>query len=230
MSGRCPVASSASTVRTVGRGDPPQRRWQAVRGWPGRRAAPAARVGSCRRHRRAARSPGAAGGSGRHGLACSWPWSPQLGQLRQKSGSGRVQVAHSGSSRVPPRTGWTVPQPRASRPALFAGAAPRLAGGLGDRAGGRVRQIAQVLVGHGPAAGAHRPVGAADVDRATTAAADADLLVGRVGGQAVRTQRPPVRVAGGRFADRATARARLGTGLGHAVAARSAARRGTWTG
>jgi hypothetical protein len=38
------------------------------------------------------------------------PGCPQPGQARQKPGSVRVQVAHSGASRVPPRMGWTWPQ------------------------------------------------------------------------------------------------------------------------
>jgi len=38
---------------------------------------------------------------------------PQVGQARQNEdeGSGRVHLAHSGWVRVPPRTGWTWPQP-----------------------------------------------------------------------------------------------------------------------
>jgi hypothetical protein len=45
------------------------------------------------------------------GPAVSLVVSPQVGQAFQNDGSGRVQIAHSGSSALPPRTGRSWPQP-----------------------------------------------------------------------------------------------------------------------
>src|SRR5918995_6385847 len=108
---------------------------------------------------------------------------------------------------------------RAAGPALFAGPAPRRAGGLGDHA----RAVAAADVAGedlpGQAGRAERPRGGAGADRAPAAAAAAGLVVDRIGDQAGGTQRPAVLVAGGRFAHRAATRARLGPGPGHAVAA-----------
>jgi len=106
-----------------------------------------------------------------------------------ESGSGRVQAAQRGSP-------WcaadpaSVSAPRAARPSLLAGFAPRLAG--------RLRQVARSIpaadrAGHGlhrAACRAQRPVRGADADRPPAAAAGADLQVGRVGDQAMRAQRP----------------------------------------
>jgi hypothetical protein len=108
---------------------------------------------------------------------------------------------------------------RAAGPALLACPAPGLAGGLGDHA--RAVLSADRAGQHfpGPAVLAQRPVGGAGADRPAPPAPGAFLLVGRVGDQAVRAQRPTVLVAGGGFPHGAAPGARLGPGLGHAVAA-----------
>ena len=142
------------------------------------------------------------------------PGCPQPGQLRQNPGSGRVQAEQRGWALVPLRTGPVWPQPAqlgpalACRPRTTAGRWPwrpstarvgrRSAGQRFDRQAGR----------------AQRPVRGADADRAAPAAADAGLLVGRVGDQAVWAQRPAVLVAGG--------------GLPHRSRTASRARPGTW--
>ena len=102
---------------------------------------------------------------------------------------------------------------------FLAGAAPRLAGDLGNLGGSQPRaDRADHRLGR-PAARAQRAAGGPDADDAPPGAADTRFQVGGVGGQAVGTQRPPVPVAGGRLADDAAARACLGAGPGHAVTA-----------
>jgi hypothetical protein len=109
---------------------------------------------------------------------------------------------------------------RAAGPALFAGFAPRLASHLGYMA----RRVAAAdRAGHSlyrRAGRAQRPVRGADADRAAPAAPGAGFLVGRVGDQAVRAQRPAVLVTDSDLLDGPAPCARLEAGPGDAVAAR----------
>ncbi len=145
--------------------------------------------------------------------------SPQPGQVRQKDGSGRVQVAQSGSVRVPPWTRRTSPQPaqRARRcEQAWHHGLPVL---LEIPAGGDRLQMEQVSVVAGRQVGHRRSVGGADGDGAASAAADARFQVGRVCDETGGAQRCSVLVAGGGLADDPAAPARLGAGLGDAVSA-----------
>ncbi len=134
---------------------------------------------------------------------------------RAGEGAGRAQrrVSGAGADR---RDRAAV---RAAGPALLACPAPGLAGGLGDHA--RAVLSADRAGQHlpGPAVLAQRPVRSAGADRTAPPAPGAFLLVSRIGDQAVRAQRPAVLIASGGFPDGAAPGARLGPGLGHAVAA-----------
>ncbi|MFE0063347.1 hypothetical protein, partial [Streptomyces sp. NPDC059003] len=79
-------------------------------------------------------------------------------------------------------------------------------------------QIEQSSMGRGRQFGHIGPVGGAGVDHARLAADDAGLQVGQIGDQAVRTQRSPLVVAGGRLPPSAAAYAFFDAGLGDAVA------------
>lgn len=147
------------------------------------------------------------------------PWLPAVGagapEVRVGAGAGRAKRFGQGAAtdrRVRAATD-------AVDPPLPAGPTPRPAGGVGDHT--RCLLAAdltrQGLRGH--AAAAERPVGGADADRSAPPAAQAGLLVGGVGDQAVRTQWSALLVAGGGFLHGCAARAGLGAGLGHAVAA-----------
>lgn len=138
--------------------------------------------------------------------------------MHQNSGSGRVQVAQSGSAALPPRTGRACPQPahvahRRWQP-LHHGwpLAIEISHGA-DRP-----QIEHDRVGSGRQFWQSGPSGVR-TDRQSTAARGAALLVGGVGDQAVGTQRLPALVPGSGLLDGSAARAGLSSGPGEAVAA-----------
>ena len=108
---------------------------------------------------------------------------------------------------------------RAACPALLAGPAPGFTGRLGDHAWCLTPANTAGRDIPGSAAGAQRSVFGADADRAAAMTARAGFLVDRVGYQAVRAQRLPVLVAGGRLPHGPAARAWLSPGPGHAVPA-----------
>ena len=159
------------------------------------------------------RAAGAPAGMDAAGLPAVRAAAPEAGV---GAGAGRAQRLGGGAAADRPGLAAA----RAPGPALLAGPAPWLAGGLGDHAGGvaPADRAGQDLPWH--AVRAQRPAGSADADRPAAAAAGADLLVGRVGDQAVGAQRLAVLVTGGDLPDRSAPCARLGAGPGHAVAAR----------
>ena len=137
-----------------------------------------------------------------HRPVCSRPGCPQPGQVRQNPGSARTHSAQRGSPQGAAtnraRSGRQLAH-RAQRwwQARHHGlpvAARHGAGAVAsaDRAGHRL---------HRPADCTERPVVGADADRAAATAVDAGFLVGRIGDQAVGTQRLAVFVAGGGLAD-----------------------------
>ena len=166
-------------------------RCRVVRGRPGCRAGPAVGGGSCRCRRAAARRSRCRSEQRAHRRERCWVGSPQPGQACQNDavglGAGRAERA----AMVPPRIGRTLPQPAQRARRCWQAWHHGLPGELGDL--GRapsVAQIEQVIVLHRPAGRTQRPAGRPDADRAAPAAADARLLVGGVGDQAVGTQRP----------------------------------------
>ena len=111
------------------------------------------------------------------------------------------------------------PALRAACPPLLAGLTPWLPGRPGQVTGGAATAD---RAGHGlhwQACRAQRPARRPAADRPDAAAAGAGLEVGRVGDQAVRTQRPAVLIADRDLLDRPAPRARLETRSGNAVAA-----------
>ena len=157
-------------------------------------------------------APGAPAGVDPAGFAAGRAAGPEAG-----IGTGAGRAERLGPGAAPDAAG-----PAASRavcPALLAGPAPWLAGGLRGHARGLFAADTAGRDLPGAAAGAERAAGRADADRPPATAAGAGLLVGRVDDQAVRTQRPAVLVADRCLADGPAAGARLGPGPGHAVAA-----------
>lgn len=104
-------------------------------------------------------------------------------------------------------------------PPLLAREAPGLAGGPGDYARRGPPADRAPHDGVRYALAAQRSVVGADGDRSTSTAHDAGFAVGGIGDQAVGAQRSPVLVPGRGLADRPAPAARLGAGLGGAVAA-----------
>ncbi len=158
------------------------------------------------------RAAGASAGPVPTGLPAAWAVAPEL---RVGTGAGRAERMIQGAA----ADRGDLAAAGAADPALLAGMTPRHAGGLGDHAGGVLPADAAAQDGVGQAARAERARRSSCADRASSVAGDAEFLVGRVGDQAVRTQRLAQLVPGGGLADGAATRARLGPGFGHAVAA-----------
>jgi hypothetical protein len=102
--------------------------------------------------------------------------------------------------------------------ALEAAATARQAGELRVVAGSGEAADGANQGRQGAAVGAERALGGAGVHSPPFLASDADLGVRRVGDQAVRTQRSPLLVAGGRLASGSAAYTFFDAGLGDAVA------------
>src|SRR5439155_2361060 len=156
---------------------------------------------------------GAPAGVDPAGLPATGAGAPEPGI---RTGAGRAERFSPGAAANP----GDLAAAAAPGPALLACFAPRLAGRLGhiarcaaaaDRAGHRRDRRA---------GRAQRPVRGADADRAAPAAPGADFLVGRVGDQAVRAQRPAVLITDSDLLDGSAPCARLEAGPGDAVAAR----------
>ena len=148
---------------------------------------------------------GAPAGVDPPGLAAAGAGAPEPGI---GTGAGRAERFGPGAAADP----GSLSASRAAGPALPAGFAPRLAGRLGHIA----RRVAAAdRAGHRRdrrAGRAQRPVRGADADRAAPAAPGADFLVGRVGDQAVRAQRPAVLVTDSDLLDGSAPCARLEAG------------------
>src|SRR5258708_17444638 len=148
-------------------------------------------------------APGAPAGVDPAGFAAGRAAGPEAGI---GSGAGGAQGLGPGAAPDAARLAAA----RAACPALLPGPAPWLAGGLRGHARSLPPADAAGRGLPGAAAGAERAVGRADADRPPATAAGAGLLVGRVGDQAVRTQRPAVLVTGRGLADGPAAGAGLG--------------------